>query len=121
MADNTLILLKSDVRAAQATLGLWIDHMEKNRLGADFLNPFKHSYLRLNWWIIKNLDVPSESLPEEEWQVIRGKGHSISPSFLPCHSASLDSPDQPCNTLSNSCRCMELLGCAQGEEASVSS
>jgi len=119
MKDNTLVLIKSDVRMAQATLGSWISHMEDNKLGAEFLMPFKHAYLRLNWWIIKNLDVPSESLPEEEWLKIREKGHSISPSFLPCHNGLIKDRHQPCNTQSSSCHCMELLGCVPVEGVSV--
>lgn len=118
----TLETHKSDIRLALMTLGVWIDRAEKGGTTDETtLMPFKHAYLRINRWIHKNPDFnPTLALREEQWQEILQKGQTITPSFLPCHNGLTKDRHQPCNTLSSSCRCMELLGCAQEEAVPVS-
>ena len=108
---------KGDISLALMTLGLKIDELEK-KVSEETLKEFKEAYLRINWWIKKNPAFPpSRALQERVWQEILQKGQTITPSFLPCHNGSTKNRHQPCNSQSNSCRCMELLGVVQEEDS----
>jgi hypothetical protein len=105
-------MIQKDIQLALKIVGLWIDRMERHGNKDDVLMEFKHAYLRINWYILKNsLFFPSLTPTKEEWQEIVEKVHELSPTWLPCHKSPLQDHHQPCNSHSKSCRCAELLQC----------
>ena len=103
---------QEDISVALHVLGYWIERMEKEGVSDKTLMPFKHSYLRINWWMVKN---PSYShspiLTEEELQVLHEGCHSISPTWLPCRKLLSEGRGQPCTSHDKICRCSQILQC----------
>ena len=114
---------QSDLSLALLTLGLWIDRMEKWGNKDNMLMQYKHAYLRINWWMLKNPSfrvIPSPT--EEEWQRLQEstKDGEFVPSFLPCHKLPLHNHHLPCNSHSKSCHCAQKLQCELTEDISFS-
>jgi hypothetical protein len=108
---------QKDIALALHALGLWIDRMERGGTSNETLIPFKHAYLRINWWILKN---PSYSrrpaLTKEELQVFWERRHSIAMTWLPCRKLLSESDPAPCNSQSKFCHCAQMLLLDLGED-----
>jgi len=106
---------KSDFASILLMLGVWIDTMEEKGWNDDFLMQFKHLYLRLNWFMLKDPIFPlTPTLPEAEKQSLRDdrqNGEVCIPKWIPCLNKPLPFDHLPCNSHDSGCHYAKLLGC----------
>lgn len=105
--------LLTDVAISHMMLGSYISRRVKEGAGEDELMPLKRSWLRLNWFFVKTSTCPKSEFRARAALLREGakKGLSVSPDFVPCHSAQSLLHFQPCNRLSEKCRCAQQLQC----------
>jgi len=105
---------KQDLASILLMLGIWIDEMEEKGWKDDFLMQFKHLYLRLNWFMLKDPIFPSTpALSKEKKQQLmetRRNGEAILPKWLPCLNKPSPVDRVPCNSHDDYCHCAKLLG-----------
>lgn len=105
--------MKDDLGLALMGLGAYITYLEKSGSSDDDMNPLKMAYIRLRWLLVKNSTCsPQELLSRAALLHANAKqGLSVSPDWLPCHSAQSLLHSPPCNQQSVGCRCAESLQC----------
>jgi len=106
---------KAGLASILLMLGIWIDEMEEKGWEDDILMQFKHLYLRLNWFMLKDPIFPlTPALPEDEKQWLRDarqNGEVCIPKWIPCLNKPLPFDQLPCNSHDKDCRCAKLLNC----------
>ena len=106
---------KSDFASINFGLGIWIDEMERRGWKDDFLMQFKHLYLLLNWFMLKDPVFPlTPALPEDQQQLLkdeRQRGEVIVPRWLPCLNRQSGIYHLPCTSHDNECHYAKLLHC----------